>query len=187
MLTTAPTPSEDRERPPAAPIPLLMVCVAVFVAVALNPSHGNIAFLRWMACFTFLVSTMFAWFARKKGTALVHAVAALTFNPFWPPHLSRELWIAIDIAAAVWASLAAWLDRPERSECKRREKLREFFGFFFGFAGMIVGAMTGMLLSDFLNLSKSFEFILAFILSSAGLLIFVALTAWVQNRDTERP
>lgn len=48
----------------------------------------------------------------QRGLAAALLIAALTFNPFLPADLTREIWAALNVAGAALFGWAAWKNRP---------------------------------------------------------------------------
>jgi hypothetical protein len=45
---------------------------------------------------------------RERAVAYCLAFAALLFNPIWPVHLSREIWLPINFAGMALFAVVAW-------------------------------------------------------------------------------
>jgi hypothetical protein len=90
---------------------LLCVIAAGFLLAATLPlPYGYYTFLRLTVCG---IGAYGAWTFWNTGQAdrliaILLAGLALLFNPIVPVHLSREIWLPIDLGAAAIFGLAAW-------------------------------------------------------------------------------
>jgi hypothetical protein len=74
----------------------VIACLALFEAWRSGILHSSNTKLPWI-CFT--AFTYSALWRRKDGAVIICLPFACLFNPFYPIHLTRSLWIAVDIVS----------------------------------------------------------------------------------------
>jgi len=84
-----------------------MLFPSLFVALILLGSlgswpYGYYVFLRWVTCATSIIFAFYAFSLDKVWVAWTLGFVAILFNPLIPIHLSREVWLPIDIVLAVF-------------------------------------------------------------------------------------
>ena len=79
-------------------IPAVLVALGVF-----GLPYGYYQFLRLETCLVtaFLAYSSFKTFGVLDVWTLSLAMVAILFNPFLPLHLGKEIWVVLDVAAAV--------------------------------------------------------------------------------------
>lgn len=153
----------------AVPIPLLLLCALLLIVGAATSSHEYLKLMRWVVFLAFVWSGFIAWHSDRKSAVALHLTIAILFNPFLRPHITREVWIALDLSAALIAVLIAWATRPQAQDKAERENLADFFGFSAGFAGLLAGVIAGLKIARALELGEVLGGLLAFALASAFL------------------
>jgi hypothetical protein len=86
-------------------IPALVVALILLGAVAPLP-YVYYQFLRWIVCgvAVFVAVKTYQW---GKGWATsLFAIIAVLFNPIVPIHLTKEIWMPIDLACALLFGLS---------------------------------------------------------------------------------
>lgn len=153
----------------AVPIPLLLLCALLLLVGAATSSYEYLKLMRWVVFLAFAWSGFIAWHSDRKVAVVLHVTIAILFNPFFRPHIAREVWVALDLSAALIAVLIAWATRPQAHDKAERENLADFFGFSVGFAGLVAGVMAGLQIAHSLGLGEVLGGLLAFALASAFL------------------
>ena len=81
--------------------PIIISIIMLFLATIPEPSSGYYTLLRLIVCGTAIYLTWFAKNTNKQGWMWTFGFVALLFNPIFPIHLEKELWVIIDITVAV--------------------------------------------------------------------------------------
>ena len=76
-----------------------MLIVAVITAGELP--YAYYILLRWVVCAASVITLGMAINEERTGWKVVFGILALLFNPLIPIHLDREIWLPIDILAAL--------------------------------------------------------------------------------------
>lgn len=84
-------------------IPTLML----FGALLSNLPYGYFQILRWTTCITaaFFAYESMSWF--KPPVPFIYLIIAILFNPILPIHLSRSIWIVLDVITGI--IFLAWI------------------------------------------------------------------------------
>ena len=83
------------------PVPVLYICSALLLVALFPMPYGYYILLRIVVC---AVSIWSGIEAHKKGASItpwIFAVIAILYNPIEKIHLSKELWMPINIATAI--------------------------------------------------------------------------------------
>jgi hypothetical protein len=86
-------------------IPVLIVVLMLFVAVAPLP-YIYYQFLRWIVCGIAVFVAVKAYQWGKEWATWLFAFVAVLFNPIVPIHLTKEIWMPIDLACALLFGLS---------------------------------------------------------------------------------
>ena len=75
---------------------------------ALNPTnpYGYYILLRWVCCGIFIYLATQANACEKKSWAWILGITAVVYNPIIRIHLTREIWIAVNIATIIIAIIS---------------------------------------------------------------------------------
>jgi hypothetical protein len=77
------------------------VIVAVMLCVALAPlAYGYYQVLRWVTCGVAVFIAVMAYRWGKVWAMGVFGLIAVLFNPIWPIHLTKNIWMPIDLMCA---------------------------------------------------------------------------------------
>jgi len=72
----------------------------LFAAIAEWP-YGYYAMLRWITCISSILVVLQAFERNIDWAKVFFIVIAILFNPLAPIHLSREIWVPIDVIVGV--------------------------------------------------------------------------------------
>jgi hypothetical protein len=89
---------------------LIAAVMLVFAAVKKQPD-GFYTLLRWICCAVFAYSAVTSLQLKRMLWLGIFAALAVLFNPIFPLHLDRNLWIVADcfsIGAMVIAAFVFW-------------------------------------------------------------------------------
>lgn len=164
-----PDPITSSRREWAVPIPLLLVCTLLLLVGAATSSYEYLTVMRWVVFLAFAWSAFIAWHSDRKVAVVVQLAIAILFNPFFRPHISREVWVALDLSAALIAVIIAWATRPQAQDKAERENLADFFGLSVGFAGLVIGVIAGLQIAHSLGFGEVLGGLVAFSLASVFL------------------
>jgi len=80
---------------------IIYICVGLLLLGVAPLPYGYYMLLRLVACGVFALASFIAH--QKKHAALpwVYGLLAILFNPFFPVYLTKELWMYMDIGAAL--------------------------------------------------------------------------------------
>lgn len=81
----------------------------LLVALAPGLPYGYYTLLRWVCCAVFVLLAYLAWSVEKPAGTWVLGFFALLFNPLVPVYLGREVWVVLDVIAAVVIAGSTWL------------------------------------------------------------------------------
>ena len=101
-------PTEERQKPMSSVrIALCLGAAALLLAIAPWP-YDFYVFLRFLVCG---ISTFAAYVALRERSALAFPflVVGILFNPIVPAHMTRAIWIAVDLMVVAGFLAAAWL------------------------------------------------------------------------------
>jgi hypothetical protein len=87
-----------------------VVAALLFIAVAPLP-YGFYTLLRIAVCLAAAFSAYADFTGARTGWAIAWAVVAILFNPLIPVHLSKDIWMVLDIAAGALFAFAAYRGR----------------------------------------------------------------------------
>ena len=82
-------------------IALKMISAIVLLIALGGHPYGYYVALRWIVCAVSIVSVIDAGRKGKLGWAGTFAALAILFNPIFSIHLTRSMWVPIDLIAAV--------------------------------------------------------------------------------------
>ena len=91
---------------------LIAAVMLVFAAAEKQPDSFY-TLLRWVCCAVFAYSAIISFQMKRVLWLCIFAALAALFNPIFPAHLDRSLWIVIDwiaIGAVVFAAFIFWKD-----------------------------------------------------------------------------
>ena len=91
---------------------VIAAVMLVFAAAAKQPDSFY-TLLRWVCCAVFAYSAVISFQMKRVLWLCIFAALAALFNPIFPAHLDRSLWIVIDwiaIGAVVFAAFIFWKD-----------------------------------------------------------------------------
>ncbi len=80
----------------------------LLVALAPGLPYGYYTLLRWVCCAVFVLLAYLAWSLKKPAGIWVLGFFALLFNPLVPVYLGREVWVVLDVIAAVVIAGSTW-------------------------------------------------------------------------------
>ena len=88
------------------PKPLIHIMVVLLVVAAFPVPYGYYSLLKIMACGVFIWAAIISH--SKGGSYLpwIFVVLIVLFNPIIPVYLSKELWIPVDVGAAIFLLLS---------------------------------------------------------------------------------
>ena len=81
---------------------ILALAAAVMLLLAI-PSiwpYGYFVILRWVVAGSAYIAYL-AYEANRTAWIWTMAIVAILFNPIFPVHLTKEIWIVIDLAVAI--------------------------------------------------------------------------------------
>ena len=79
---------------------IILTIFMLFGAVAEWP-YGYYIFLRWITCIASILVIFQAFEKNIDWAKVVFIIIAILFNPLTPIHLSRSIWIPLDIITAI--------------------------------------------------------------------------------------
>lgn len=84
------------------------VITIVMLLWALNPSnpYGYYILLRCVCCAVYVYLAVKSYLQKKEGWVWIFGVFALTYNPIFRFHLTREIWSIINIITIVLAAVS---------------------------------------------------------------------------------
>jgi len=91
---------------------LIAAVMLVFAAVEKQPGSFY-TLLRWVCCAAFAYSAVTSFQMKRMLWLWIFAALAVLFNPIFPAHLDRSLWIVADwfsTGAVVFAAFIFWKD-----------------------------------------------------------------------------
>ena len=91
---------------------LIAAVMLVFAAAEKQPDSFY-TLLRWVCCAVFAYSAVISFQMKRVLWLCIFAALAALFNPIFPAHLDRSLWIVIDwfaIGTVVFAAFIFWKD-----------------------------------------------------------------------------
>ena len=89
---------------------LIAAVILVFAAAEKQPDSFY-TLLRWVSCVVFAYSAVMSFQMKRVLWLGIFAALAALFNPIFPAHLDRSLWIVADcfsVGAMVIAAFAFW-------------------------------------------------------------------------------
>lgn len=81
--------------------PIYIVSALLFLGAAPFP-YGYYMLLRIAACGFFIWAAVITYEKKSKYLPWVFVLLALLFNPIIKVHFSKEVWVAIDVASAIF-------------------------------------------------------------------------------------
>lgn len=101
-------------------IPSLISALMLFLAIPEGWPYGYYTILRLVVC----ASAVFVAYVavidfEKTKWAYLFGFVALLFNPLIPIHLTKEIWVVIDIMAALLFIISIFVLRNKRHERKK--------------------------------------------------------------------
>lgn len=84
------------------PIGVIYACAAMLFIGAAPLPYGYYTLLRLVVCGVFAFATFLTADRKYKILPWVFGLVALLFNPIVEVHLSKRLWVLVDITAAVF-------------------------------------------------------------------------------------
>ena len=81
----------------------------LIVAAVGGPPYGFYTLLRWIICPLCAYSALSAAAHKHTGWTWTFGTMAALFNPLIIVHLGRNVWAAVDIAAAVVLFISIWV------------------------------------------------------------------------------
>src|SRR5438477_11787813 len=91
----------------------LIAAVMLVFGAAEKQTDSFYTLLRWVCCAVFAYSAIISFQMKRVLWLCIFAALAALFNPIFPAHLDRSLWIVIDwiaIGAVVFAAFIFWED-----------------------------------------------------------------------------
>lgn len=95
--------------------PCLIAAVMLLLAVGRWP-YDYYRLLRWVVCAAAVYVAWWGWSTKRPWMAWVWAVIAVTFNPVFPIHLTRQIWQVLNVAGAILFAGAAFLSGDDEGE-----------------------------------------------------------------------
>lgn len=81
---------------------LIPAFVAILLFIAILPlGYDFYTFLRFVVFFVAGSYTIFTFNSKYKILSIVYGFAVIMFNPFFPFHLSKDIWIILDITYGI--------------------------------------------------------------------------------------
>lgn len=84
------------------PQPVIYIACALLALGAAPLPYGYYTLLRFVACAVFAFAAYVSFTRRARVLPYVFGGLALLFNPLIKVHLPKEVWVAVDIASAVF-------------------------------------------------------------------------------------
>jgi hypothetical protein len=92
--------------------PALIAAIMLLLAIAPLP-YGYYQFMRWVVCGIAVYIAVIAYRWDSKWATWVFGAVAVLFNPIFPVHLSRDIWLPIDgIGALLFGFSPLFLKKP---------------------------------------------------------------------------
>lgn len=94
-------------------IALAVAAVILFLALFDGWQYGFFTILRFVV---FATTAYVAWMAyedQKEKWVWIFGFVAVLFNPFFPVHLTREIWVVIDLVSGVFLLATIFFFRLE--------------------------------------------------------------------------
>lgn len=88
----------------------------LFISVIPGLPYGYYQLLRWLVCGSACYGALQAHEQNQQYWKCVFIGLAVIFNPILPIHLSRELWLPIDIASSIVFAVSCKLFRQPKSK-----------------------------------------------------------------------
>lgn len=87
---------------------ILLIIASVFLLFALADGlpYGYFMLLRLIVCGVSVFTALYAYEIDKTWGCWVFGFIALLFNPLIPVHLTREIWVVIDVITALTMLIA---------------------------------------------------------------------------------
>ena len=79
---------------------IILSVISLFGAIAEWP-YGYYVFLRWITCIASILVAFQAFEKNIDWAKAIFIIVAILFNPLAPIHLSRSIWIPLDIITAI--------------------------------------------------------------------------------------
>ena len=103
-------------------IPSIVVMILLLIAIFPIEEYGYYILLRWIVCLTAIYIAYFSYEAEKIYWTWVMGIIALIFNPLIPFHLGKDIWIVVDLIAAIVFGINTFIfKRKNKREEKRKE------------------------------------------------------------------
>jgi len=83
------------------PKPLVYIMVVLLVVAAFPVPYGYYSLLKIMACGVFIWAAIIAYSKELSYLPWIFVTLAVLFNPIIPIYLPKELWVPVDIGAAI--------------------------------------------------------------------------------------
>jgi hypothetical protein len=77
--------------------PQLLVIVMLLWALVPGNPYGYYILLRWVCCGLFAYLTFQAFESKRQGWAWVLGMTAAVYNPIFPVHLTRGIWMVVNV------------------------------------------------------------------------------------------
>lgn len=90
-------------------IALLIAATFLFAALFDGWQYGFFTILRFVVFATTAYVAWMAYEGQKEKWVWIFGFVAVLFNPFFPVHLDRDIWVVIDLITAVSLLAAAFL------------------------------------------------------------------------------
>lgn len=87
---------------------LLISSIFLFLALFDGLPYGFFVLLRFVTTVSFLYMAFIFFSSKKQSLVFIFAGLAILFNPIFPFHLGRDVWIMVDLIVGIF-SLAVLL------------------------------------------------------------------------------
>ena len=81
------------------------IIIIVFLIIAIMPikAYGFYILLRWICCPCLLIISNYYRLGEKNILSVLFLLLALIYNPIFPLHLGRSIWVIINIVTLIIA------------------------------------------------------------------------------------
>ena len=81
--------------------PIILSIIILLLAIPSGWPYGFYTFLRFLVCGTSVYVVIFSHENKRKFWFWVFITIAVLFNPLIPIHLSKDIWVVLDLLIAI--------------------------------------------------------------------------------------